>query len=136
MIPLIFQTPLPWLIDWLPDEYAALGQEDVTVRRVTPDERPRKFVLLRDDGGPRLREVHRLHRIGAQVWATFENGTTDWDTLNAMSAQLLYLFEKAVKVSPLIATVTDSNGSYPVQNGPDEYRYLTVELQLRGIPAP
>lgn len=136
MIPLIFDNPLPWLIGWMPDQFTELGQAGVVVKRVTPKDRPRKFVLLLADGGPRLQEVHRLFRIRVQVWATFPNGETDWDTLTTLAAQTQYLLEKAAKTSPLIAKVTDSTGPDDVTdpNGA-EYRYLTVELQLRGIPA-
>lgn len=136
MIPLLFTSPLASLIGALPAQFAELGQAGVVVRRVTPAERPQKFVLLLADGGPRTREVHRLFRVRAQVWATFPNKTTDWDTVQAMAGQLQFLLERFAKTSPLIATVTDSTGPDAVQDPSGvEYRFLSVEYQLRGVPA-
>ncbi|WP_405373420.1 MULTISPECIES: hypothetical protein [unclassified Microbacterium] len=136
MIPLLFTSPLPALINTLPAKFAELGQTGVEVRRLTPATRPRKFVLLLGDGGPRTREVHRLYRVRAQVWATFANGATDWDTVNTLAAQLQLLLERFAKESPLVATVTDSTGPDTVQDPAGvEYRFLTVEYQLRGVPA-
>lgn len=135
MIALQFPSPVSDLIAWMPGQFAALGQSGVVVKRITREARPRKLVLLRDDGGPRVAEVHRIHRIGAQVWATFENGQTDWDTLNELAAQTAYLFEKAVGVIPRLATITDSSGPAAVLEGDVEYRYLTAALQMRGVRA-
>lgn len=133
MIPLQFPSPVSDLIAWMPGAFAELGQPGVDVKRTTPETRPQKFVLLRDDGGPRVAEVHRIHRLGVQVWATFQNGTTDWDTLNTLASQTAYLLEKSVSVLPNLATITDSSGPSTVLEGPNEYRYLTAALMMHGV---
>ncbi|MEV5042702.1 hypothetical protein [Microbacterium sp. LMI1x-1-1.1] len=137
MIPLLFTDPIPELVSVMPARLAELGEEGVVVKRVTPKERPARFVLLVGDGGPRTREVHRLYRVRAQVWATHANKQTDWDGVCELAKHVQYVLERFARTSTSIATVTDSTGPDAVQDPSGvEYRFLSVEYQLRGIPAP
>ena len=137
MIPLRFTSPISDLLTYMREELPERGHADAVAKRQTPGTRPNKFLLLVGDGGPRLQEVHRLYRVRAQAWVTSANGTTDWDGVNEFAADAQYLMERFAKDSPLIATVTDSTGPDAVQDPSGvEYRFLSVEYQLRGTPAP
>lgn len=135
MIPVTFDSVLPQLIQ--------LGQLALTadfpgvqMRRQTPTVRPQLFVLLLSDFGSRTQEIHKLERVRAQAWATFPDGRTDWDKCLALAKAVQFFLETANTVVPHISAVTDSNGSYPIRDESGvEYRFSTVEYQLRGAAA-
>ena len=136
MIPVAFTTPIPALIADLPARLASHGIPEPVVRRRTPSPRPHRFVLLRDDGGPRAEDVHRLVRVGVQVWATYPNGDTDWDGLAVLAKWTQFEMENAKAFIPQISAATQSNGSYPVvDESGTEYRYFTLEYLMRGEAA-
>ena len=141
MIPVLFESPHAAIIQWLPTVLelpwlaeASLTRADLQVRRVTPNERPRLFVLfVQQPGGRRINEVHKLARFGVQCWATFADGTLDYDSREKLTAEVMFHLEQARIAAPQISAVTDSNGSYPVVDPSGvEFNYSTIEYQLRG----
>lgn len=121
----VLSAALQGLLDGRPEPVAA----NVRVCTVKPSSDvvpyPPKVVVIRSDGGVDLDHVRRLDRVGINVWCPTYAEANDLSRL----------------VAALVRDITGPDIKnvrvvlHPVridELGPDEHRYLSVELVLKG----
>lgn len=116
-------------IDYLNDILTDRGVTDVWVGNHLPTPIPEKAVLVRDDGGPALRDVRGVARMGYRVWSGYkiENPSDSYD-LAALCAALV---GGCADGSPVVRAT--ASRPFSVEDDSDRpVHYFTSELTIRG----
>jgi hypothetical protein len=86
---------------------------------------PSRIVTIRSDGGPKVDWVRKLERIGINVWAdTYADASNLARLIEALSVTLT---GDEIKLSRVALSPTRID-----EAGPQEARYLTLELIVKG----
>lgn len=126
---ILFPDMVSQQIDYLAAALVAEGEADVWVGNRLPSPIPEKAVLVRDDGGPALRDVRGLARLGYRVWSGYkiENPGDSYDLAALCSA----LVAGCADGSPVVLASATRPSS--VEDDSDRpVHYFTSELTIRG----
>lgn len=102
---------------------------DVFVSNTVPANRRERMVIVRDDGGPRLKDrVRKSTRVSVRVWAETEKAATDLVRLVAA------LYEVGADGRDVVR-VRAVGGPYRANDGTGPQRLVTIEFTTRGEAA-
>lgn len=105
-----------------PEPYAA----SVHVDNEVPAQRRPRMVIVRNDGGPTLGDVRSLARVGINVYGPTKQQATDLARLVAA------LLPGLAGTGPITAVESVTLPSAVEDRAPQERRYLTAEIHVRG----
>lgn len=95
----------------------------------TPNPRPARLVVIRNDGGPQLDVVRQTARVGFNVWAESDADATD------LANMIRALAVDAPDGKPITKAVNQSGPTAIPDESGIPRRYVVVEFTVRGAPA-
>lgn len=128
---IIFPDVALWATEYLRDALKARPETYATGVRVDtkmPAQRPKRAVILRRDGGPRLDGVRESARVSAQVWASTEQDVND---LTRLVRALMWA---APDGRPVVRVADSAGPSTIVDESKQPGRYMTFDVTVRGTP--
>jgi hypothetical protein len=99
----------------------------VATKKPPPDKKPypKRMVIIRSDGGPKVDWVRKIERIGITIWAdTYADAS---DLARLVEALSTTLTGEQIKLATVVLSPTRVD-----EAGPQECRYLTLELIVKG----
>lgn len=86
---------------------------------------PSRIIVIRSDGGPKVDWVRKIERIGITIWAnTYADASNLARLIEALSVTLT---NDGIKLSSVVLSPTRID-----EAGPQECRYMTLELIVKG----
>lgn len=99
----------------------------VATKKPAPDKKPypRRIIVIRSDGGPKIDWVRKLERVGITIWAdTYEDAS---DLARLVEALSMTLTGEEIKLANVALSPTRID-----EAGTQECRYLILELTVKG----
>ncbi|WP_269304924.1 hypothetical protein [Aeromicrobium sp. HA] len=120
-----------WATTYLRAALAARSEaytSGVHVDTSMPDKRPKRAVICRRDGGPRLDSARESARLAVQVWAGTEQDVND---LTCLVRALIWA---APNGDPVVRVDDSAGPSTIVDESKQPGRYMTFDVIVRGTP--
>lgn len=127
----MFPDVLLWATGYLRDALGARLEPyaaNVHVGTSMPTKRPKRAVILRRDGGPKLDPARESARLSVQVW-----GGTEQD-VNDLTRLVRALLWAAPNGEPVVRVDDSAGPSTIVDESAQPGRYMTFDVIVRGTP--
>jgi hypothetical protein len=102
---------------------------EISTIKPAPDKKPypKRIIVIRGDGGPELDDVRKIERVGVNIWA--DNYADASDLARITEALMKQLTGAEIKKVEIILSPVRVD-----EEGPQEHRYLTLEVTTKGTP--